>query len=96
MPILGERDGVESDRQHLREIDPIVEGEPAREKLRQSIGRGERGELRMTPVAEDPRPFAHSIPMSPAYPIPASAEKICVKSMCPAPGSNRCESAICT
>ena len=61
MPILGERDGVESDRQHLREIDPIVEGELAREKLRQSIGRGERGELRMTPVAEDPRPFAHSI-----------------------------------
>ena len=61
VPTLGERNGVDSDREHLGEIDPVVEGELGREKLRQSIGRSERGELGMKLVAEDTSPFGYAI-----------------------------------
>jgi len=55
VPLFREGDRVQTDREHLREVGAVVEGERIRQQLRPRIVRGECRELRVPPAPEHPR-----------------------------------------
>src|SRR5687767_4154835 len=53
--LLGIRDGVHGDRQHLREVGAVLERQLRRQALRARVGQRERRELGVAPLAVDAR-----------------------------------------